>query len=378
MDVACSSGEVATRDHTSQYRAVKAHFPDLVNQLQLVSTEAAHAFFSKSLITLADVTEVTSSQALYNSATKLMISVLTKIDSNVKLYSTLIEFLKKMDLKEVGEEIEKSRMMLEKESGELESLEVAHVPMLDSASTSVNSMDLVPSFYTPESARKEVTFSSELMKKEEFGKRSIRMDYIRKLADVESTKSYVETALAYLKKISQEEKKCMEDQILAFKKLHEDIREKNSIIECLKGDQERKSTELLESLIGFCEEDNERKAKRFKLNNANSVDSDSGDTRDLQRELALLEQKEREACEEVGHLTAQLACLQADKARTDQGGIKMHEKLERELKISSLSTAKLVAIKDKEINNVKKELIELKVKEFQEEGKNRTCNCCII
>ena len=108
--MAAGGADMATKGaQTCHYRAVRKHYSDLVVQLEFNLTEIASKFFCKSLISLSELQEVTASRASYENATKLVTNILTKIESDIKFCYILIDVLENSGLRDIADQIERSR-----------------------------------------------------------------------------------------------------------------------------------------------------------------------------------------------------------------------------------------------------------------------------
>ena len=94
---------------TSQYKAVQHYHGNLLDKLQHVLPEVTDEFFTNGLISSHELGAATTGSRLahYNTASEIMRSIMTKIESNIKWYHVLIQVLKSSSLSDIGEEIER-------------------------------------------------------------------------------------------------------------------------------------------------------------------------------------------------------------------------------------------------------------------------------
>ena len=119
-----SAGRGQRGNDTVEYRVVRSHLGPLVKHSQHVMSVAANELYSSELISKYEHTEaINSSQPAYDRATRVMDSVLTKIERDSSFFCKFVESLRASELNDIATDLETAL-----------SQEKSHCPTLSSSS----------------------------------------------------------------------------------------------------------------------------------------------------------------------------------------------------------------------------------------------------
>ena len=122
-----ASGSAGTRHRgqdTVEYRVVQNHFGPLVKLSRIVMSLVANELYSRKLIYTSEHDEaINSNQPAYDRATKVMRSILTKIEDNSLCFYKFVEALRASELDSIASDLETAL-----------SEEKSHCPTLSSSS----------------------------------------------------------------------------------------------------------------------------------------------------------------------------------------------------------------------------------------------------
>ena len=364
---------------SAHYLAVKEHKARLVKLMQHCLVAIANEFHSNDLIgdyELGKVTSTSTGKDNYEKAVDVMRSVLDKIQYNFRLYTVLLDILKGSELKDVGTDIETTRVNLatnKADSGnqvgkvlpsnspllsyspsgkELESFEGRDsafqeplttstfsdqdpprppgVPVQQSISAGNDIEEVSPQAVTDTGTSGGLIVSSssfidtshvECKKKLAHMKRE-KENVEADVMEVEAKLKRAEAGLACLTSIKEEDDKLMEEGTRKLSQKQEDLKKAEEQIEdlvkCNEGMAEK--IEKLENTIDelrLCDSQHQKEMADKNESLRTSEEENAKlreDCNNLKKELEELKVKGKKSSDEVDQLVSQLAFLQLDKS----------------------------------------------------------------